>query len=183
MLGNATQFADLLQGNYPNAKPALEVVLLVSQTQDPVKLDFNYTIKSVEGHNILVQIDFDIPEYVSSGLQFEDVQVTFWGGQFFKSKATGSHIISGSVLSAPVIRQVNDAGKTEGVTGALDQRLVTQHAPRPLPPRVGAALALGQILGDDDRLCPVLTPEACCDRRYLAGLHVVVELDTVELGM
>lgn len=112
VLGNATQFEQEIATQFEDAKVPLEVSVIVSDTQEPILLDFNYTILAVKGDEIKIKLDFDLAEYVSSGIEVEELQITFWGGQFFIGKETETHIQSGTVLTAPIIRQVAEDGKS-----------------------------------------------------------------------
>jgi len=53
-----------------------------------------------------IQLLFDFAPYVSSGFNFEDLIVIFWGGPIFVSKDTGKYITTGTTLEEPLLRQI-----------------------------------------------------------------------------
>ena len=51
-----------------------------------------------------IQVNFAKPELVSSRIAIDTIKVTFWGTEFFKSKADTTEVQYGKTLEAEVVR-------------------------------------------------------------------------------
>src|SRR5581483_12511949 len=75
--------------------------------------------------------------------------------------------------------RVYDPGEAEGISRALDRRLVPEHAMLHFP-WLGRPLAFGEIFRHDDRARAILAIDAAGDRLELALIRVmIVELDPI----
>ena len=76
---------DTLRGKYA-FKPVLDLQILASDGSEPKKLNFTWDLMSYTSRYVDIQLYFEIPPYVSSNIEYDELYVTFWGGNEFKDQ-------------------------------------------------------------------------------------------------
>lgn len=83
---------------------ALEVKLLDPLTRQSLEqVNYSWSITSLTGQHLQLQIDFENPALVSSDQADDLVEVTFWDTKYFKS-IDGDEIAFGSRVQWRIIR-------------------------------------------------------------------------------
>jgi len=67
-------------------RPALELLVQPSEDSDPMKLNFTWEFVDFTQDELLVQLYFEIPPYLSSEADDDFLLVTFWGNSLFTSE-------------------------------------------------------------------------------------------------
>jgi len=89
--------------------PALEIEVQPGEMSD--KKWLNITSWEMIGFSdqwIWIQLNFTSPQRLSEEVVLDDLKVTFWGTQYFKSKA-GFDVRFGTVLTTPIMQQMDPA--------------------------------------------------------------------------
>ena len=85
---------------------ALELRMNPGDYSDDNLLNLTWQMISFDKEIIKIQLYFDYPERVSEYIEFDTLEVYFWGIDWFKS-ANGEPVRYGTKLSRPILRQVD----------------------------------------------------------------------------
>ena len=104
---------------------ALELKLAPGENSNSAVLKLTWEMLNYSKETIWIQLYFEYPPRISENIEFDTLEVYFWGTEFFRSWE-GEDVRFGTKLSRPIIRQIDpELAEWLGVAGHILSNLIT----------------------------------------------------------
>ena len=98
---------------------ALELKMEPGDYSDENKLNLTWEMINFTEENIYIQLYFEYPQRVSEYIEYDTLEVFFWGVDWFRS-SKGEPVRYGTRLARPILRQIDpEYARTLGTIGHL----------------------------------------------------------------